>query len=109
MGYHIANRRIQNTRFGELVPVPATDFLPAGTIIQTAQEEPSDGWLECNGAKYKRNDFPKLYEVMYYWLPDWPSDGTDYDKFFLVPDMTQPARGKYVIWAGVTTEGKEAQ
>lgn len=109
MGYHIANRRIQNTRFGELVPVPATDFIPTGTIVQTAESTPKDGWLKCDGAKYKRNDFPKLYEVMIGWQDDWPSDGTDYNKFFLVPDMTQPARGLYVVWTGVTTVGKEAQ
>lgn len=53
MGYHIANRRIQNTRFAELVPVPYSEFIPAGSILPfmklAGETEAPAGWYFLDG------------------------------------------------------------
>ena len=63
MGYHIANRRIQNTRFAELVPSPGYDWLPVGMITPYMGTTAPDRWLICDGSQYDPSDLPELYAV----------------------------------------------
>lgn len=56
---------------------------PIGTVIEfagTAEHWP-DGWLLCDGSRYLRDDYPKLYEALpAYLLPS--------ESVFYVPNMT---------------------
>lgn len=64
MGYHIANRRIQNTRFAELVPVPYNEFIPAGTILPymklASDTEAPAGWYFLDGSTFETLGNPRL-------------------------------------------------
>lgn len=68
MGYHIANRRIQNTRFAELVPVPYSEFIPAGSILPymkaASQTEAPEGWYFLDGVStFETATNPRLAEL----------------------------------------------
>lgn len=68
MGYHIANRRIQNTRFAELVPVPYSEFIPAGSILPylkpASQTKAPDGWYFLDGVStFETTTNPRLAEL----------------------------------------------
>lgn len=89
MGYHIANRRIQNTRFAELVPSPGYDWLPVGMIAPYMGATSPDRWLICDGSEYDPADLPELYAV------NSAFHATDAPGEFRVPDL----RGRSPIGA----------
>ena len=96
MGYHIANRRIQNTRFAELVPVPSiirtVEGLPVGVINAYMGTTAPDGWLLCDGSQYDPADLPELYAVnSAFHADDAPGE-------FRVPDL----RGRSPIGTGMS-------
>ena len=96
MGYHIANRRIQNTRFAELVPSPGYDWIPTGTVFPLVDDTAPEGWLVCNGGTHNDSDYPKLAQVMHKFEAKWGAG--DWSNKFLVPDL----RGRTLIGNGVS-------
>jgi microcystin-dependent protein len=62
------------------------DAIPAGSIIAHAVGSVPDGFLECNGEEFHKDDFPDLHEAIR------ESYGSTRNGYFKVPDL----RGTFV-------------
>ncbi|MCL6230014.1 tail fiber protein [Bartonella bilalgolemii] len=60
---------------------PQVKSFPAGFIATFAMQDLPSGWLLCNGAVYKRKDYPDLFKAI---GNQWGKDG---DETFKVPDF----------------------
>ncbi|OTQ17261.1 hypothetical protein B6D16_08145, partial [Gilliamella apicola] len=46
------------------------NYLPIGIPQPWPCNQPPEGWLECNGSPFDKNQFPKLGAIYDRWLPD---------------------------------------
>lgn len=63
------------------LPPPKIETFPSGFIATFAMQEVPNGWLLCDGATYKRKDYPQLFKAI---GDKW---GKDSDTTFKVPDF----------------------
>ncbi|WP_208441443.1 phage tail protein [Bartonella raoultii] len=63
------------------LPPPKVETFPCGFIATFAMQEVPKGWLLCDGATYKRKDYPRLFGAI---GDKW---GKDSDTTFKVPDF----------------------
>ncbi|WP_406604456.1 tail fiber protein [Bartonella gliris] len=63
------------------IPPPKVETFPCGFIATFAMQEVPNGWLLCDGATYKRKDYPQLFKAI---GDKW---GKDSDTTFNVPDL----------------------
>ncbi|EJF94348.1 phage tail protein [Bartonella taylorii] len=63
------------------LPPPKIETFPSGFIATFAMQEVPNGWLLCDGATYKRKDYPQLFNAI---GDKW---GKDSDTTFKVPDF----------------------
>ncbi|EJF87319.1 MULTISPECIES: tail fiber protein [Bartonella] len=63
------------------IPPPKVETFPCGFIATFAMQEVPNGWLLCDGASYKRKDYPQLFKTI---GDKW---GKDSDTTFKVPDF----------------------
>lgn len=63
------------------LPPPKVEIFPCGFIATFAMQEVPKGWLLCDGATYKRKDYPQLFKAI---GDKW---GKDSDTTFKVPDF----------------------
>lgn len=79
--------------------------LPVGSVLQTTQKIPKKGWLVPDGKKLKKQDYPKLYEVIkevyggnetHFNLPDLRIHRAKYQIIFKIfgVDFYVKAKGK---------------
>ncbi|EJF87005.1 hypothetical protein ME1_01236 [Bartonella vinsonii subsp. arupensis OK-94-513] len=63
------------------LPPPKVEPFPCGFIATFAMQEMPNGWLLCDGAVYKRKDYPQLFKAI---GDKW---GKDSNTTFKVPDF----------------------
>ncbi|WP_208441658.1 phage tail protein [Bartonella raoultii] len=63
------------------LPPPKIETFPCGFIATFAMQELPNGWLLCDGATYKRKEYPQLFKAI---GDKW---GKDSDTTFKVPDL----------------------
>ncbi|MGF7156767.1 phage tail protein [Bartonella heixiaziensis] len=63
------------------LPPPKVEIFPCGFIATFAMQEVPSGWLLCDGAIYKRKDYPQLFKAI---GDKW---GKDSNTTFKVPDF----------------------
>ncbi|WP_336276306.1 phage tail protein [Bartonella sp. CB178] len=63
------------------IPPPKIKIFPSGFIATFAMQKIPSGWLLCDGATYKRADYPQLFEAI---GDQW---GKDSSTTFKVPDF----------------------
>lgn len=48
----------------QMLSVPGSGFTPVGEVIMWPNEDPPDGWLECDGASLPRDTYATLFAVL---------------------------------------------
>lgn len=48
----------------QMLSVPGSGFTPVGEVIMWPNEDPPDGWLECDGASLSRETYATLFAVL---------------------------------------------